>query len=82
MCHDEISSEIHSARPGDSNVAQFLSGKRAVSLWGNFHSARLVIIRLEIGSEAVCALVALVTAWAQKAFLKTQEAAAGCLHRA
>lgn len=44
-----------------------------MSLWGNFHSARLVIIRLEIASEAVCSLVALVTAWAQRLFLKDIE---------
>lgn len=41
-------------------------GERAVSLWGDFHSVPLVIIRLKIGSEAVCSLVALVTAWARR----------------
>lgn len=46
--------------PSDSNVAQFLWGKGSVFA-GDFHSVRLVIIRLEIGSEAVCSLVALVT---------------------
>lgn len=51
--------------PSYSNVAQFLWGKGSVFV-GDFHSVRLVIIRLEIGSEAVCSLVAVVTAWAQR----------------
>lgn len=51
------------ANPSDSNLPQFLGGKGSVFV-GNFHSVRLVIIRLEIASEAVCSLVAVVTAWA------------------
>lgn len=39
----------------------FFGGKGSVFV-GNFHSVRLVIIRLEIASEAVCSLVVLVTA--------------------
>lgn len=52
---------LKSQHPSDLNVAQFLWGKGSVFV-GDFHSVRLVIIRLEIGSEAVCSLVALVTA--------------------
>ena len=39
----------------------------------HFHSLRLVIIRLETASEAVCSLVALETAWPVKALLKAIE---------
>lgn len=49
--------------PSDSEVAQFLQGQASVFV-RNFHSVRLVIIRPEIASEAVCALVALETALA------------------
>lgn len=51
--------------PSDSNVAQFLWAQGCVFV-AIFHLDRLVIIRLEIASEAVCSLVALVTTWAQR----------------
>lgn len=57
---------IRSPSPSDSNVAQFLVGKGQCLCGGIFHSVPLVIIRLEIGSEAVCSPVALVTAWARR----------------
>ena len=51
--------------PTHSEVPQFLWGQGSVFV-GNLHSVRLVIIRLEIASEAVSSLVALVTALAPR----------------
>lgn len=51
-------------------MAQFLlgggGGGEDSVIVGIFHSLRLDIIRLEIASEAVCSLVALVTGWAAR----------------
>lgn len=50
--------------PETQMCPSFFWGRKTDVIVGNFHSLHLDIIRLEIASEAVCSLVALVTAWA------------------